>query len=169
MSRTTRFTSVLTLTLCAALAACESPTSVAAPLSVRSAVASANGGKPDVELCQAYWQELKTWGGGSGFKSLGDCIKYNATGGIFEGTPIIWTVYQSFRCVDGAKVITLAVEYTGGTGVIDYGTGPQPYTSQQQILLDGNSPPEFTLTVTNAYGQTASLTYQTWWNGATCS
>ena len=159
----TRFTSVLALTLGGVLAACDaatSPTAPTAPLS--SAGTPLASAKEDAQFCQAHWQETGTFSG-TPFRNVGDCIKYGVQGGLYLGEPVIWYVSQISVCDGGVKTIGMAISYQNGTGVIDYGTGPQPYASNQQLLLDGASPPMISLTVTNDWGQVASLQYQPVW------
>lgn len=163
-----RFTSVLTL--CAAVAACDSPTSIAEPLARRGGSASAESGKPEVELCRAHWQSLKTWGGTS-FQNLGDCIKYSATGGIYEGTPLIltWSYGPAFCTITEGLYLAVRADFINGSGVIDYGTGPLPYNSNDPIYVSAASPPLFTLTVTNAIGQVATAQFTPYWGTSSCS
>lgn len=164
-----RVTSVLTLTLSAALAACDSPTSIAEPLARRVVSASANGGKPEVELCQAHWRELKTWGGES-FQNLGDCIKYSATGGIYEGTPLIlfWTTSAAYCTITEGLYLQITINFINGSGVIDYGTGPLPYNANDPFYVSAASPPLVTLTVTNAIGQVATAQFTPSWYTSSC-
>lgn len=157
-------THAVALTLLAALAACDSPTSVAAPLQRTVTSASANGGKPEVELCQAHWQELQTWEGAP-FRNVGDCVRYSATGGTYAGTPLIQLVGYTLAC----PMVQASITFINGTGVIDYGTGPQPYSSGEPFLISLTSPPQVTLTVTGQFGQTASLQFTPSFPFWTCS
>ena len=135
-----RITSTLTLSLCVALAACDAPTS---PTSLQSsdAVAFAKGGisgnSNNAHVCQQNgWMDLRK-SDGSEFKNTGDCVKYAGSGGVIVAGPppevLGFTITP--RCDLGNKY-EVVVNYTGGTGTIDTGTGAVPYASGTPVIVE---------------------------------